>query len=183
MKSGRLSPTAAPFHPTYEPVNLVIFNDGVPSMTFSSEMGRSEALHGIDDVAIDESFPPTAQDAYEMEAAEHYCAMLADLYLLEQREERARNFAYLPARWEARRQMGLQGRPRPPMKRIAPVVHSNGPSGAGCSSLVTSSAHHHRSSRQQRRSLAAHQLRNRRSSRRNQARTLISNIQQPRKQS
>lgn len=178
MKSGRLSPLASPFFPAYEPVNLVVYNNGIPSMTFSSE---AEALRGIPDSAIDESFPLNAQDAYELEAAEHYCAMLADLSIMEQREERARNFAYSPVRWEARRRIGLKGRPHPPSNNIIPAPRGRAVGTSRVQSLVVSSRnlrHNHG-----RGFIRPPSQLGKRPSHRSKVRSAITTIQQPRKQS
>jgi hypothetical protein len=121
---SQLNADAPPFHPMYEPVNLAIFNDGVPSMTLPSEADRAKILHGIEDEAIDENFPPDAEDAAELEEAEAFVLEMAQLALLEEREERARSgFVHIKKRWEVRRAAGPRGRPHPAMNLIVPVDH------------------------------------------------------------
>lgn len=125
MDSPTLSPLAAPFHPTYEPVHLCIYNDGIPSMTLTSEADCNMILHGIQDEALDEGFPPDAHDAAELEAVETFVEMLATFALMEEREEKARNgFTFFKKRWEVRRANGLQGRPGPPKHWVDPVQHN-----------------------------------------------------------
>lgn len=132
-----LSPSAAPFHPTYEPVNIAIYNDGVPSLTLPSEEDRFEILHGIQDDAIDERFPLDASDAAEMELMEAFVTEMANLSVLEEREERARlTMNHIKKRWEARRRAGPSGRPRPPMHLIVPVEH-NSPKLSECEKMVS----------------------------------------------
>ena len=78
MTASVLSPQAAPFHPlSYEPINLAVYNDGVPSLAFSKG-SESEVLHGISDDTIDEAFPPTAEEAAELEAAELFVSMMVN---------------------------------------------------------------------------------------------------------
>ena len=60
-----------------------IFNQGVPSLTFSGS--ESEFLHTIADEAIDEAFPPNAAEAAELEAAETFVSLMAQLALLEEK--------------------------------------------------------------------------------------------------
>jgi hypothetical protein len=104
-----LSPNAAAFHPFYEPVNVAIYNDGVPSMTLVSEEEVCEILHGIQDEALDEGFPPTAADAAELEAVAAFVECMAMLAYMEEREEEARlTFCHIKKRWEVRRSEGLQ---------------------------------------------------------------------------
>ena len=76
---------------------------------------EASILSGIDDEALDEYYPPTAQEAAEIEAAEVFVFTMARLDLLEEQEEHARaDFStMLPKRWAARRQDGLSGKPRP----------------------------------------------------------------------
>lgn len=121
-----LSPLAAPFHPTFEPVNLAIYNDGVPTLAVPDEAER-ELLHGIQDDALDEGFPPDALDAAELEAVETFVEMMAALSLLEDRETRAReSFIGLAKRWKARRVAGLLDRPRPARHLIEMIDHQRG---------------------------------------------------------
>ena len=128
-----LSPQATAFTPSFEPVNLAIFNDGVPAMSFQPGH-ESELLHGIPDDAIDEAFPPTAEEAAELEAAEYFVSLMANLAFLEEREEATRSVhAGLKKRWEARRE--LVGRPRLPKHLVHSVPHGE-PRLADSNSLV-----------------------------------------------
>lgn len=124
-EGSTLSADAVPFHPYYEPVNIVIYNDGVPSMMLTSEQDRFDLLHGIEDQALDDQFPPDAEDAFELEAAEAFVMEMANLAILEELEEKSRRtFCHLQKRWEVRRAAGPTGRPRPAMHLIVPVHHS-----------------------------------------------------------
>lgn len=117
------------FHPTHEPINLVIFNDGVPCMTLPTEGGRYDILHGIPDDTIDSNFPPEAGEAAELEDVDEFVKELSLLALLEEKEESARHgFGHFPKRWEVRRAAGPTGRPRPAMHLIVPVQHLQKPS-------------------------------------------------------
>lgn len=110
-----LSASASPFKPTYGvdiDIDIAIYNDGVPSMILTSEEDVYNVLQGIEDPL--ESFPPDAQDAAELEAVEAFVECMANYALMEEREERMRNdFTHIKKRWEARRQEGLVGRPKP----------------------------------------------------------------------
>lgn len=120
----QLSADAKPFHPRNEPVNIAIYNEGVPCMSLRSEADRAKILHGIEDEAIDEGFPPDAEDAAELEAAEEWVMDMATFALMEEREEEARTgFVHIKKRWEARRVEGPTGRPRPAMHLIVPIDH------------------------------------------------------------
>lgn len=123
-----LSVDAAPFYPSgfcTEPLNIMVYNDGLPSMTCGSERDLNDILHGIDDEALDQFFPPDAEEAYEMESAEDFVKEMATLAMLEEREERARRtLSHLQKRWEVRRSTGLTGRPRPAMHGIDPAKHN-----------------------------------------------------------
>jgi hypothetical protein len=126
MSVSVLSPLAPPFHPMFEPINIAIYNDGIPSMCVIGTKAELEILHGIPDDAIDEQFPPTAEDAAEIEATERFVEIMASLALLEEMEEKARmSFCHIKKRWEARRAEGLHGKPRPPRREVSPVDHSN----------------------------------------------------------
>lgn len=119
-----LSPLAAPFHPTFEPINIAIYNDGVPCMSVMGTRAEFEILHGIPDDALDEQFPPTAEDAAEIEAAERFVECMASLAMLEEMEEKARmSFCHIKKRWEARRSEGLHGKPRPARRDASPENH------------------------------------------------------------
>ena len=54
-----LSPTAQPFQPALE---FAIFNDGVPCSVFYGCHPEHDVIHHIPDEAIDELFPPTAEE-------------------------------------------------------------------------------------------------------------------------
>ena len=85
-----------------------IFNSGVPTLVSPD---TSTVLRGISDEALEECFPPSPEEAAELEAVEQHIHVLASLSLLEDREEENReSFAHYRKRWEARRE--LQGRPR-----------------------------------------------------------------------
>jgi hypothetical protein len=174
---GHLSPTAVPFHPLYEPVHLMIFNDGIPSLTYVSEVDRFNALHGIQDDAIDEGFPPTAQEAAELEDTDAYVYLMARLDMMEECEERARAFTHGPKRWEVRRRRGLLGRPRPAMHLVTPASH--GPALSGSRSLVAST-HRQVMIRGRRQSKGLERLSMPRAAKRGMVR--VASIQQPRKQ-
>jgi hypothetical protein len=124
--SSVLSPLAPAFHPQafYEPVNLAIFNDGVPSCMFQAGQ-ETMLLHGITDDALDEAFPPDASDAAELEACEFFVSLMSNLAYLEEREEAARSEYHLglKKRWAARRE--LIGRPRPPRNSVHSVSHGD----------------------------------------------------------
>jgi hypothetical protein len=130
--ASKLSVNAVPFHPSktttwshYDPMNICIYNDGAPSLTFVTEKDRYDILHGIDDEALDDVFPPDAVEAYELELAEAFVSEMAILAMLEEREEQSRqSFAQFEKRWEVRRAAGPSGRPRPAMHLIIPVNHN-----------------------------------------------------------
>jgi hypothetical protein len=116
-----LSPLAQPFHPTFgEEAHPVVYNNGVPSLVFQGS--ENEFLKSFQDNTIDEAFPPNAQEAAEIEAAEIFVEMMATFDLLEEKEEATRtNHAGVRKRWEARRE--LLGRPRPAKHVVTQVVH------------------------------------------------------------
>jgi hypothetical protein len=119
-----LSPDATAFHPFFEPINVAIYNNGVPSMTLVSEEEVCEILHGIQDEALDESFPPTAAEAAEIEAVADFVRSMAMFAYMEEREENARfTFCHIKKRWEFRRSEGLQGRPRKARHTVEEVKH------------------------------------------------------------
>lgn len=130
-----LSVTAKPFHPTFgTEINGVIYNNGIPCCSFQGS--DSELLHSITDEAIDEAFPPSAQEAAELEAVEMFVEMMANLAHLEEKEEMTRfseDHVGLGKRWEARRE--LHGKPRPPKHLVHKVVHQK-PNVAKISDLV-----------------------------------------------
>ena len=53
-----LSPLAQPF----QPMEFAIFNDGVPSSVFYGRHPDHDVLRLISDEAIDELFPPSAEE-------------------------------------------------------------------------------------------------------------------------
>ena len=137
MKTAKMNPPtfgmradAPPFHPaSFEHSDFgVVYNDGVPGFVLTSEHDVAEVLHGIQDKAIDENFPPTAEDAAEMEAVQAFVEMMATLAFLEEREEEARiNFGSYEKRWEKRRAEGLTGKPNPPKGLVQPKDHTPRP--------------------------------------------------------
>ena len=115
-----LSPLATPFQPAFSAPTGVVFNDGVPSMVGSDH----DIVQGYPDEVLDEAFPPSAQDAAELEAVETFVDILATLSILEESEEKARNsFCHVKKRWESRREDGLLGKPRQPKGLIDIVDH------------------------------------------------------------
>jgi hypothetical protein len=123
--NNMLSVTAEPFHPVHgTEINAVIYNDlGIPSFTFQGT--DSEFLHSIADDAIDEAFPPSAQEAAELEAVETFVEMMATLSKMEEREEKTRfsDGGLGKKRWMARRE--LNGKPRPAKHSVYKVNHHN----------------------------------------------------------
>jgi len=118
-----LSVTAKPFHPVHgTEVNAIIYNNGIPSCSFQGS--SSEFLHSITDEAIDEAFPPSAQEAAELEAVEIFVEMMANLAHLEEKEEMTRfseDHTGLGKRWMARRE--LRSKPLPAKHSVKPAVH------------------------------------------------------------
>jgi len=118
-----LSVTAKPFHPVHgKEVDSIIYNDGIPCLSFQGS--DTEFLHSITDDAIDEAFPPTAQEAAELEAVEAFVEMMAALAHLEEREEKTRfhpDHTGLAKRWFVRRE--LVDKPHPARHSIKPVIH------------------------------------------------------------
>jgi hypothetical protein len=96
-------------------IDTFIFDDqGMPILSPVDSEGESKIIRGISDEALDEKFPPTAEDAAELEAVELYVTTMASLAMLEEQEEKMRNDPahHLPKRWEVRREQGLVRRPR-----------------------------------------------------------------------
>lgn len=125
MGCSSLNAGAAPFHPSNEPINICIYNDGRPSLTLVSDIDRYQILHNIEDQALDEAFPPSAQDSAELELVEIFVGLLAELDFMEEYEENnRRTFSGFSRRWEVRRVSGLQDRPRPALHSIKPRDHS-----------------------------------------------------------
>lgn len=146
MKTAKITPPtfgmradAPPFHPaSFEHSDFgIVYNDGVPGFVLTSEHDVAEVLHGIQDHAIDENFPPTAQEAAEMEAVQAFVEMMAMFAFLEEREEQARlNFGSFEKRWEARRAEGLTGKPNPAKGLVKPKDHNPRPPMHSIKSLV-----------------------------------------------
>ena len=117
MTTSILSPLAQPFHPTSSIESFQIFNDGIPSLMPL----ESDIIRGFSDETLDECFPPSAEEAAELEAVEDFIWVLVQLEMLEEREERVRrDYGILPKRWAVRRE--LHGRPRP-ARSHPPEVH------------------------------------------------------------
>lgn len=179
-----LSVTAKPFHPVHgKEIDYIICNDGIPSLSFKGT--HTEFIHSITDECIDEAFPPTAQEAAELEAVDIFVEMMAKLEEREEREEMTRFHpkSGLGKRWEARRE--LVDKPRPAKHSIKPVIHHRQPHDEDVTDLVAFDPNHHFSVKE-------HKLREREISR--MARHSMSNkkntnrhqhipIQQPRKNS
>jgi len=107
-------PLAQPFEPTAS-LEFAIFNDGVPSSVFYGMHPEHDIVQHIPGDAIEELFPPTADDLSELEAADDFVETMAWLSYLDEQEEQARlNFAGYGKRWSARRKDGLIGKPNPP---------------------------------------------------------------------
>jgi len=99
-------------------LEFAIFNNGIPSSVFYGMHPEHEVVQHIPDEAIEELFPPTAEDAAEMEAADDFVETMAWLSYLDECDEQARfNFAGCGRRWAARRRDGLLGKPHPPRQR------------------------------------------------------------------
>jgi len=135
-----LSPLAKSFQPAFSSPTGVVFNNGVPSMVGSDH----DIVQGYPDETLDENFPPSAQDAAELEAVEYFVDILATLSVLEDHEERARSsFCHVTKRWEARRGSGMVGKPRPAKGSVDAVDHSKRGRPTTTSDLVSFS-HSHR---------------------------------------
>mmetsp|Transcript_27744 Transcript_27744/g.40955 ORF Transcript_27744/g.40955 Transcript_27744/m.40955 type:complete len:172 (-) Transcript_27744:83-598(-) len=113
-----LSPLSPPFHPTKSMESSMIFNDGIPSLMSTG----ADVIRGFSDDAIDECFPPTAEEVAEMDAVDYFVNTLAILDLMEEREERIRlDMSTLPKRWAVRRE--LRGKPHPARSEIPSKGH------------------------------------------------------------
>jgi len=100
----------------------VVYNDGVPAMVACDH----DIVQGYEEEAMDENFPPTAEEAAELEAVEIFVEMMAMFSLMEEKEEKARSsYCHLQKRWETRREEGLVGKPRPAMNLIDAVDHNH----------------------------------------------------------
>ncbi|KAI2492761.1 hypothetical protein MHU86_21804 [Fragilaria crotonensis] len=117
MTTGMLSPLAPPFHPISSMESFQIFNDGIPSLMPL----QGDIIRGFSDETLDECFPPSPEEAAELDAVEDFIWTLVQLEMLEEREERVRHdYTILPKRWAVRRE--LHGRPRA-ARSTPPVVH------------------------------------------------------------
>jgi len=106
------NPSAQSFTPSS--LEFAIFNEGVPSCTFYGNHPEHDVLQSITEEAIDTCFPPSAEEAAEMDAAEDFVETMAWLSFLDECDERARlSFEGLGKRWSARRAAGLIGKPKP----------------------------------------------------------------------
>lgn len=112
-----LNPLASSFHPRFdEPLDFgTIYTNGVPSASFFGAHPEHTTLHNIDDDALDEAFPPSADEAAELDAVMDFVLTMSYLNVVEEQEERARSdFSHVAGtRWEARRARGMVGRPHP----------------------------------------------------------------------
>jgi hypothetical protein len=105
-----LSPLATPFEPSLSTScngapYFHIYNNGVPSMVHVS--GEFEIIHGVSDEAIEQLFPPTLEELQEMDEVDVFVEMLAEMAILEDRDESARSFADIKKRWASRRKEGV----------------------------------------------------------------------------
>lgn len=113
-----LNPHATSFHPRFdEPLDFgTIYTEGVPTASFSgTSHPEHDTLHNIADDALDDAFPPSADEAAELDAAMDFVLAMSYLSVVEEQEERARaNLSHVAGmRWEARRARGMVGRPHP----------------------------------------------------------------------
>jgi len=113
----------------FQPIEFAIFNEGVPSSVFYGAHPEHDIVSHIADEAIDETFPPSAEDVAEMEAAEEFVEFMAWLAFLDEHEEQARaSFAGFKKRWESRRTAGLVGKPKSVRPEVAPYLQTAGAS-------------------------------------------------------
>jgi len=116
-----LSALAQPFQPAFSSPAGLVFNDGAPSAL----MLDHDLVCGYSGEALDENFPPSAQEAAEIEAVETFVGIMAYLSMLEEKEERARSsFCHIQKRWEARREDGLVSKPRQAKHSVEIVDHN-----------------------------------------------------------
>ncbi|GKZ01418.1 hypothetical protein MPSEU_001092600 [Mayamaea pseudoterrestris] len=133
---------AAPFYPTGSTSGIMsslpsssyefaIYNEGKPCMMATSEADVNNILHGIQDDALDEGFPPDARDAAELEDVDAYNEMQALLDLMEERDEEARErYSHVGKRWESRRQQGLGVGQKPKQASSSALMNRDGTSKA-----------------------------------------------------
>lgn len=155
MSTSILSPLASPFLPfssgneyqyfggssSASPEFAAIYNNGVPSMVVTGDHnhgGECTVLHNLSDETIEELFPPSAEEAAELDSVDSFVEVLADLSILEESEEKARHdFGKIAGkRWEVRREQGLVGRPKPARTTSAESSHHLGPMNEKETSLV-----------------------------------------------
>lgn len=122
-----LSPSAQAFEPSSSSLEFAIFNNGIPSSVFYGMHPEHEVVQHIPDEAIEEIFPPTAEDVAEIEAAEDFVETMAWLSYIDECDEKAR-FSYqgYGKRWAARREDGLVGKPRPPRTQHSDQASDDG---------------------------------------------------------
>ena len=60
------NPSAQPFTPSY--LEFAIYNEGVPSSVFYGAHPEPEILQSIPEDAIDDCFPPSAEDVSKIHA-------------------------------------------------------------------------------------------------------------------
>lgn len=139
---------APPFQPMMmcdqQPFEIAIFNEGMPSMTLPGEIEVYQIL--IQDEALEEGFPPDAQEAAELEDVERYNELQALLILMEERDEEARSgFTHIQRRWEVRRQEGL-GKKKPmdvASDKLHAMNHSNRAHHVTSQALISRPHHSH----------------------------------------
>ena len=142
---------AAPFYPhlmacsPHPSPEFAIYNNGQPCLVATCEAEVSEILHGIQDDALDEGFPPDARDAAELEEVDTFNEMQALLALMEERDQKARNgFCHIQRRWEVRRSQGLaMGRkPKPANKSMESKAMPHTPRSHVTTRAIATHAHH-----------------------------------------
>ena len=79
-----------------------VYYEGQLESTSPPSPRRSSSIDGLTDDAIDEFFPPCAEDLEELAIVEQYVEMLAYLDMLEE-EQSFPKFSQLLKRWESRR--------------------------------------------------------------------------------
>ena len=72
------SASATPFEPSSS-LNFAIYNDGVPTSVFYGCHPEHEVVQHIPDEAIDELFPPTAEEVRDMCVSILYCLDMISL--------------------------------------------------------------------------------------------------------
>ena len=124
-----LNPTAQSFHPRFnEPLDFgTVFNNGVPSAVLTgTQYPEHDTLHNISDDALEEAFPPTADEAAEIDAMMDFVLTMSYFDVIEEQEEHARSgFSCHGKRWEVRRGEGLRGRPHSARSEPSAIVARN----------------------------------------------------------